>query len=346
MKQTAQGMPVLAQELPGKREAARFHLSVDVPVTLVGEVADWFVIGRDGDTVVIRPRAPLPSRCLLRPAALFGQKRGFPDVNTVMGRLLFLPGATESQSYTPYTRDPHRRFEELFVLVEPTPTDDLLTSSVRWRNYDCVARRLLDAAQIPWEGLNSADVEELAVSEPWQEPLEGCVLCALAQWTHQIGCSVIEIGSLRGQSMAMLARGLRASQSDSMLVSVDPHEDQSLHRDLVRLAVSRLGQQHRLVQLPCRSDAAWPLLRPGSASLVFIDGDHSYDQVVADFNNFGALIAPGGCLVFHDYGYGNHNGQPDVVPDVRRAIDAHVMQSGSFRPLLLAHTLMVFLRTS
>jgi hypothetical protein len=73
-------------------------------------------------------------------------------------------------------------------------------------------------------------------------------------------------------------------------------------------------------------------------------GDHSYPQVVADFANYRDLVAPGGCIVFHDYGYGAHNGRPDVVPDVRRAIDEHVLPAGGFRPLLLAHTLFALVK--
>ena len=49
-------------------------------------------------------------------------------------------------------------------------------------------------------------------------------------------------------------------------------------------------------------------------------------------------------MVFHDYGYGNHNGLPEADPDVRRAIDDHVMSADGFRPLLLAHTQFAFMK--
>lgn len=322
----------------------RFELPPDIPISLIGTNAAWFTVARDADAIMIRPTEPLPCRCLIRPAALFQQNRGFPDVNTVMGRLLFLPGATEPQRYLPFTRDSHRQFRELFLSVEGTPDDDLFASATRWKNDEAIARRLLAAAGVPWEGLPEVDVEQLVAFEPWQQPLEGCVLNALAQWTATRGRYVIEIGSLRGLSATMLARALRDAKSTAMLISVDPHFEQPHNHSQVRLALSQIGEENRLVQVPCGSDEAWRLLRPGTASLIFVDGDHSCRQVVADFNNYRELLAPGGCMVFHDYGYGQHNGRPDVVPGVRPAVDEYIMSAEEFRPLLLAHTLFAFVK--
>ncbi len=71
---------------------------------------------------------------------------------------------------------------------------------------------------------------------------------------------------------------------------------------------------------------------------------HSYDQALADFNRCRELLAPGGCMVFHDYGFGKHHGQPDFHPGVTRTIDEHVLNDSDFRPLLLAHTLFAFVK--
>lgn len=314
------------------------------PITPVGRASGWVSIDRDQDCVIITPNKPLESRCLIRPAALFTHSPGFPDVISAMGRMLFTPGATAAQRYTPYTLDSNRQFREVFLRIETTPDDAMPASAARWRNDEAVAMRLLAAAEIPWTGFTDNDVDEIVSQEPWLEPIEGCVLHALTQWTHSLGRSVIEIGSFRGQSLAMLARALKSIQSDAMLVSVDPHDDVQIHRDYSRLAVTRVGMENRLIQIPGRSDDAWQLLRPESASLIFIDGDHSYGQVVADFSHFRDILVSGGCMVFHDYGYGRHNGRPDVVPDVRPAIDRHVMSSEGFRPLLLAHTLIAFVK--
>jgi predicted O-methyltransferase YrrM len=42
------------------------------------------------------------------------------------------------------------------------------------------------------------------------------------------------------------------------------------------------------------------LLGDDRLHLLFIDGNHTYDAVKQDFENFRGLVAPGGCVVFHD----------------------------------------------
>jgi len=174
------------------------------------------------------------------------------------------------------------------------------------------------------------------------EPLDRCALHALAQATCGRGDCLIEIGSYRGSSASVQAMGLRSAGSDSLIISVDPHRDWPFNGQQVRLALREIGEEHRLVQLPCISDRAAKLLRPGCAAMVFVDGDHDHPQVVKDFHNYLDLLAPGGLLLFHDYCCGDHNGLPEPEPDVRRAVDEHVFTCDALRPLILAQTLMVF----
>ena len=317
----------------------------EVPFTLIGPDTDRLTVKWERTEVVIRPKEPLPRRCQIRPAALFLAHDGrFPELNTVMGRLLFCPGATEPQRYRPYTHDPHRRLVELFLAIEWTPDDAAFPSDARWSSDAALAKRVLSAAGVPWPGLKRHEIETLVAGEPWREPLEGCLLHALTQWTHSAARCVIEIGSYRGQSLAILALALRGVESESLVISIDPHREQPCNEQYARLSLARIGQDHRLVQVRRSSTDACALIRPNAASLIFVDGDHSFSQVVSDFHDYRSLLAPGGCLVFHDYGYGDHNGKADVVPGVRPAIDKHVMTAEDFSPLLLGHTLMAFVR--
>ena len=41
-----------------------------------------------------------------------------------------------------------------------------------------------------------------------------------------------------------------------------------------------------------------------AVDFLFIDGDHSYDGVKADFENFASLVRPGGIIAFHDISNG------------------------------------------
>ncbi len=336
-------------ECAGERPPAQpvqHRLPADVPVSLIGPHASWFTVRRQDRLLRIAPTEPLSRRCVVRPAALFQHGRGFPDVNTVMGKLLFAGSAAEAQAYEPYTLDEQRRFRELMLLVEASPDDELPSCAARWRNYESVAKRLLGAADVVWSGLSDRDLCELVDEEAWHQPVEGCVLHALAEIAGALGQCVIEVGSLKGQSLAMLGRGLRAAGSGAHLVSIDPHIEQPHNREAVRHNLARIGEQKRLVQFQCTSDEAAAMIAPQSCGLVFIDGDHAYSQVVADFKSYAPLLARGGILAFHDYGYGPHNGREDVVPGVRPAIDALVMSHPDFEPLLLAHTLIVFRKTS
>lgn len=314
----------------------------DVPVGLIGQAGAWFELEREGDSVAVRPTRPLPRRCTIKPAALFRQERGFPDLCTVMGRLIFANGSTEPQRYTPYTCDPQRELRELFLPVEPMPDDDWANSAVRWTNAVAMTRRLLAATNVPWNGLPADQIELLVRYVHCAEPVESCALHALTQCFHARSECVIEIGSFRGRSISALALGLRSAASDAKIVSIDPHQDQPLNEKQVRLTLAQIGEERRVVQFVGASDDAWKILRPGCASLIFIDGDHSFRQVVKDFENYRDVLAPGGCLVFHDYGFGKHAAQDDAQPDVRAAVDEHVFADCHFRPLLLAQVLMAF----
>ena len=44
----------------------------------------------------------------------------------------------------------------------------------------------------------------------------------------------------------------------------------------------------------------------GTVDLLFIDGDHSYDGVRADFESYSPLVRPGGLIAFHDVESANH----------------------------------------
>jgi predicted O-methyltransferase YrrM len=315
-----------------------------VPVSPIGQPAAWFKIEKDSDYITIRPNRPLPRRSTIRPAALFEQNRGFLEVNAVMGRLLFANGTDTPQTYRPFTHDSQRTLRELFLPMEAGPEDDWPNSAARWSNFQAVARRLLATAKIAWDGLTPRDVAELVELIHWDEPFEGCVLHGLTQWSHQRGECVIEIGSRRGRSLTMLAMALRGVDSDALLFSVDPHSERPHNREHARLALRHIGEEDRLVQFSCTSDRAARLIGRSTASLIFIDGEHSYAQVLADFRNYLDLLAPGGCLLFHDYGFGNHNGLPEAHPDVRRAIDAEVFGHHALTPLLLSHTLIAFVK--
>lgn len=313
-----------------------------VPVHLLGEAAGWFSLSQDANQVIVSPRKAMPRRCTIRPAAIFQHTNGWFEANIVMGRLAFPNGSTDPVTYRPFTRSVYRNLKELYFPVEAMPEDEWAGSVQRWKNHQGIAKRLLSAAGISWSGISQQEIDDLVRFVVWPESLEGCVLHALAQRYNDRGLYLLEIGSYRGCSATVLSLALRRASSDALLFSVDPHRDQPHNLEHVRLAMRQIGEETRLVQVACDSDRAANCLAKESASLVFIDGDHSYEQVRADFENYRHLVVPGGCLIFHDYDFADHNGQPALHPGVRRVVDEIVMNSVEFRPICLAHTLFAF----
>lgn len=61
-------------------------------------------------------------------------------------------------------------------------------------------------------------------------------------------------------------------------------------------------------------------------NLVFIDGDHVYDGVKADFNNYSTFVSRGGLVVFDDYHEKNH---PQIVKFVDDINDSSWWKVGS-----------------
>lgn len=95
----------------------------------------------------------------------------------------------------------------------------------------------------------------------------------------------------------------------------------TIRTDVFALFATNLGdhlETGRVVPIPLPSDRARQRLLeacgPGGADLVFIDGDHRYETVLADIDLARALVRPGGIIAGHDYGHRDW-------PGVQRAVD-------------------------
>lgn len=117
--------------------------------------------------------------------------------------------------------------------------------------------------------------------------------------------NVLEIGTFRGGTLFVFAR---LSQSDATLISLD-------------LPSSRFGTLSRRIQEPLfkrftRGEQRLLLLREdshaeqtrskvagalkGPLDFLFIDGDHTYEGVKADFQMYSPFVRKGGMIGFHD----------------------------------------------
>jgi predicted O-methyltransferase YrrM len=152
---------------------------------------------------------------------------------------------------------------------------------------------------------------------------EAALLYRLARRVPPDGVFV-EIGRFKGGSTLLLASAL---PEGAELWSYDLHV--ALRADLtgaqldaeLRGALERYGltEKVQLVVGDSRTADA-----PSSApSVVFVDGDHTYEGARADHERWGELVAPGGDLLYHDAvdagGYGNHYpGIARLVAEIER----------------------------
>ena len=158
--------------------------------------------------------------------------------------------------------------------------------------------------------------------------------------------ALAEIGRFRGGSTLLMAA---ATDERSELWSYDSHvkivgvySGGELDEQL-RQALERYGLADRVHLVVADSRTAEPPARP--CDLVFLDGDHSYAGVRADYEHWRRFVKPGGHLVLHDAVEvagrldGPLEGVPQLVRDIEQADGAY----WSRRPA--AGSLAHFIRT-
>ena len=133
--------------------------------------------------------------------------------------------------------------------------------------------------------------------EGWMEPAE---LTWLAQQAalHKI---IVEIGSFKGRSTRALA-----DNTKGLVIAIDdfqgPREIELTDREnILNRFNDNLSDRTNVVVINCNHrDIPQPDFRP---DMVFIDGAHEYEAVLADIDFWTPFIAPGGLICGHDYGW-------------------------------------------
>lgn len=143
----------------------------------------------------------------------------------------------------------------------------------------------------------------------------------------------VEIGSARGKSACYIGLALKHNGS-GRLYAIDPHtstnwnDDKSVDTyDIMRDHLQELRLSDVVVVLRDYSKAALNKV-PKPIDLLFIDGDHSYEGVKADWDNFTPHMSTFGVVVFHDAiwelkrdseWYRRDMGVPRFVDELRRS---------------------------
>ncbi len=117
---------------------------------------------------------------------------------------------------------------------------------------------------------------------------------------------VLEIGTARGGSLYLWTQ---AASQDATIVSIDLPEGEfgGAYRECrtpFYKSFAGPGQNLHLIRADSHAPSTCEQLRDILAGerldFAFIDGDHRYDGVRADFEQYGPLVRPGGVIAFHD----------------------------------------------
>jgi predicted O-methyltransferase YrrM len=125
----------------------------------------------------------------------------------------------------------------------------------------------------------------------------------------------VEIGSARGKSACFIGLALRRN-GKGKLYAIDPHSptnwNDTQSTDTFAIINENLRSagvaDHVEIVRQTSADARARITQP--VDLLFIDGDHSYEGVKADWDLFSPLVSPFGVVVFHDTLW-------DLAPDAK-----------------------------
>jgi predicted O-methyltransferase YrrM len=155
--------------------------------------------------------------------------------------------------------------------------------------------------------------------------------------------AIIELGSYHGKSTAYLAFGARQGQGQTVIAVDTWSEENSDWRSAVASRIASPTLEKFTEQLTWiglidqvtayRGTTLDAAREYGEAlktkdvdpvGLLYVDADHSYDAVMADFEAWRGLMAPDGIMIFDDYTKTN----PGVVRALRELRD-----SGRIKPI-------------
>ena len=161
---------------------------------------------------------------------------------------------------------------------------------------------------------------------------------------------IIEVGTWCGRSSCYLA-----AQGVERVFCVDPYDGPHWHSswqhhpggqhplDLANSAWRELGLAELVTSIVDTSPEAVndPRL-PAEAGLVYIDGGHEYDEVMADLRAWAPKVICGGYVALHDY---TVLGDQGVMWGVRQASEVYFEEVGGWEFLGIVDTLGVWRRT-
>jgi predicted O-methyltransferase YrrM len=123
-------------------------------------------------------------------------------------------------------------------------------------------------------------------------PEERACLCKHISEAH----SAVEVGTYMAVTAAEMAQALPANGT---LYCIDPYPNGDAIREIALRHLRRKKVSARVVMLFSNSEQSITSL-PSSVDFFFVDGDHSYDGLLRDWQVVKQVIKVGGIAAFHD----------------------------------------------
>jgi predicted O-methyltransferase YrrM len=183
------------------------------------------------------------------------------------------------------------------------------------------------------QALRPDDIDRVTDGIPgWLGPQEGRLLYTLAAAADPAG-RIVEIGSWHGRSTIWLAAGA-ASGRGARVTAIDPHRGTSLREEgedtepLLRANLARAGVADGVdVVVATSAEAAAGFEH--AVSLLWIDGDHSYEEATRDLALWEPRLLPGAAVALHD---------TFVLPGPERVVRDRLVRSRRYSGFVHAET--------
>lgn len=197
-------------------------------------------------------------------------------------------------------------------------------------------------------------VNRLARSvDGWFTELEGAALYQAAKNGSGKG-KIVEIGSFKGKSTIWLASGSKEAGREQVY-AVDTHRGSPEHQpggefsshmppegttELVFRQNIREAGVADWVEPIVRSSQEALALWTDPIRLLFIDGNHSYEEVRSDFLGWERFVVPDGLIAFHDVD--RWDSSPRELDGPTRVVYEDVTRTASYaKPIIVNHLAFV-----
>lgn len=175
--------------------------------------------------------------------------------------------------------------------------------------------------------IGNAPLSHITGVPGWESAAEQELLYSLAQQVPDGGV-IVEIGGEFGMSSSLFCKGAREGVRIST-VDLFPGELLIHHRaNLAEAGLSGRSEQIRGHSADVLEEMGYILPSEfsgvetdGAIDLLFIDGDHSYEGVLADLKNWTPFVRMGGVVVLHDVAVETNQMPHPLHFEVKRALD-------------------------